>query len=260
MTGFCMELSIVIIVCKKDIDGTERTLQSLGGLGADILLYDTSYSSFLKQSALKYNARLFEGEWEGYESVRFKASRLAIHDWILMLHTGETPDEELKASLRRFDGSDPKKVYRIRFRNLLGKKWLCHGEWGGYSHIRLANRTGVEVNDSLINEKIFSQPGIVIRRIGGYLLHSTLKDRNSLRQKLIKEATLAAIKYHRQGRNAGVAGLVFSPIAAFFKCYFIKLGLLDGKEGFYCAKLGAWYTYLKYSKLWQLNRQFKMRP
>ena len=255
-----MDLSIVIIVSKRDLDGTERTLQSLGGLGADVLLYDTSHSSFLKRSAVKYDARFFEGEWEGYDRVRYKASRLAIHDWILMLHTGETLDEELKASLQKFDWSDAKKVYRIRFRNLLGKKWLCHGEWGGYSLIRLANRTGVEVNDGLINEKIFKQPGIVIETISGHILHSTLKDRNNFRKKLIKDASLAAIKYYRQGRHAGVAGLVFSPIAAFFKCYFIKRGLLDGKEGFYCARMGAWCTYLKYSRLWKLNRKFRMQP
>lgn len=255
-----MELSIVIIVCKKDLDGTERTLQSLGGLEADILLYDTSHSSFLKQLAVKYNARFFQGEWEGYDRVRYKAAILANHDWILMLHTGETPDKKLKTSLLRIDNRDTKKVYRIRFRNLLGTKWLCHGEWGGYSKIRLANRTGVEVNDGLINDKVFSQPGIVIQTVKGHILHSTLKDRDHFRQKLIKDASLAAIKYHRQGRHPGVAGLVFSPLAAFLKCYFIKLGLLDGREGFYCARMGAWYTYLKYTQLFQLNRKFRIQP
>lgn len=254
-----MELSIVIIICKKDLDGTEKTLQSLRGLDADILLYDTSHSSYLQQLAGRYGARLVVGNWEGYDRIRYKAASCAIHDWILMLHTGEMPDEDLKASLLKVDWGDTQKVYRVRFRNLLGTKWLCHGEWAGYSRIRLANRTGVNVNDGLINENIFAEPGIVIRTIRGHILHSTLKDRAGLRRKLIREASLAAIKFQRQGRQAGVGSIIFSPIAAFFKCYFIKRGLLDGVEGFYCARMGAWYTYLKYTRLRFLNRQFRMQ-
>lgn len=252
-----MELSIVIIVCKRDAEGTAKTLQSLAGLSADVLLYDTSNTAISKQFAVQYNARFAEGEWEGYERVRFKAGKLAIYDWILMLHTGEMLDEELTASLRVFDRSRINKVYRIRFKNFFGSRWLCHGEWGGYYHIRLANRAGVDVTGGKINAQLFSQAGLVIQQLRGHILHSTIKDRNSLAEKMRKDALLAAMKYYRHGRRAGPIRVLISPLAAFIKHYFIKRGLLDGKDGFVCARMGAWYTFLKYNRLRELNQQLK---
>ena len=255
-----MELSIVIIVCKEDPTGTETTLRSIIGVGGEILLYDTSGGSFSATAAVQYGARYHKGSWEGFDQVRYNAALAAQYDWILMLHTGEVLDEKLKRSLQGFDRDDPKKVYKIRFRNLFRDRWLRHGEWGGYSIIRLACRTGFKVFDGKVNEKIFLQSGIVVKRLPGNILHSPISDQAGMEKKMMRDALCAAAKYHRQGRKAGVARLLVSPIAAFVKGYFIKLGLLDGREGYICAKLGAWYTFMKYDRLRQLNRLTRKQP
>ncbi|MBK9570683.1 MAG: glycosyltransferase [Chitinophagaceae bacterium] len=107
-----MELSIVII-CKNDVTGIERTLQSVRGLGAEILVYDSGSIDGTKEVALKNGASLYEGEWEGYGRNRFKAAQLAKYDWILMLDTDEVVDEALKESIKLLDFTSQHQVYRL---------------------------------------------------------------------------------------------------------------------------------------------------
>ena len=42
---------------------------------------------------------------------------------------------------------------------------------------------------------------------------------------------------------------------AFFRTYFIKIGFLDGAEGFMLAFANAEYSYYKYLKLYYIHRQ-----
>ena len=76
--------------------------------------------------------------------MRFEACRLAKCDWILLLHSDEVVDEELQKSLRRFDHTGIKQVYRIQFKNYFGNFLdRCHGESAGIRIYGL--QTGMEL-------------------------------------------------------------------------------------------------------------------
>jgi (heptosyl)LPS beta-1,4-glucosyltransferase len=47
---------------------------------------------------------------------------------------------------------------------------------------------------------------------------------------------------------------VGSPVAAFLSSYFLKAGFLDGFQGLLISAFAAYYNFLKYSKLWDLQR------
>ena len=51
--------------------------------------------------------------------------------------------------------------------------------------------------------------------------------------------------------------MVINPAWAFIKGYLLKLGFLDGAEGFRIARFTARQSYLKYVKLIQLHREAK---
>jgi (heptosyl)LPS beta-1,4-glucosyltransferase len=253
-----MDLSIAII-CRNDAAGLERTLRSVSDLDADILVYDFGSSDESKETAVKYRARLYEGKYDRYEHIRFQASRLAKFDWILMLHSDEVVDTELHESLQHVDFAGIKQVYRIQFKNYFGNRWLRYGELGRYSHIRLANREGVQTDGENVYEELFHQPGILIRNINGYILHRVVRNIEGFAQKIIHDALLWAARSHRHGKKSGIIKLFFSPMVSFIKDYFFKLGFLDGWEGYVCAKMGARYTFLKYARLTELNNTIKKK-
>jgi (heptosyl)LPS beta-1,4-glucosyltransferase len=251
-----MELSIVIIN-KNDAPGLERTLKSVADLNTEMLVYDTGSTDASKEKAIENGATVYNGDLECYRRIRYKAAQLATYDWILMLHTGEQADETLKESLRNLDFTKEKHVYRIQFKNYFGNRWLRHGEKGRYSHIRLANRKGVETVGETVDETLFLQAGITVKNITGHIIHHAIKDCNAFAKKVMKDALISATKYQRQGKKAGFIKLLFSPSFSFIKNYFFKLGFLDGWEGFFCAGMGAWHNFLKYTKLRELNETLK---
>jgi hypothetical protein len=255
-----MQLSVVILVCRKDADAIERTLFSLRKLDAEILIYDTTRSARVEAAGIPYHAHYFGAVWEGFERIRYRASRLAQHDWIMMLHTGEEADSRLQHSLQHLDGARTRQAYRFRFKHLFNNHWLKYGEWGNYSGIRLANRSMVSVADQKLNEAIFYRQQIPVKTLKGSILHCVWSDRKKLETKLYRDALCAALRLHRKERRAGFLRLIFSPLASFFQSYFMKLGCLDGWQGFVCARLHARYTYLKYIRLGKLNQASKSNP
>jgi len=84
-------------------------------------------------------------------------------------------------------------------------------------------------------------------------LHYTMKDIPDYAQKMLHYAMLNATKYHQQGRKASWLMLRIAPGFAFFKYYILKLGFLDGQTGYVCAKMTAWYTFLKYARLKEIS-------
>jgi len=52
-----------------------------------------------------------------------------------------------------------------------------------------------------------------------------------------------------------LGNLIFSPLGAFFKKYFIQQGFREGAYGFVFSVLHGYYTFLKYAKLWEMGRQ-----
>jgi len=54
-----------------------------------------------------------------------------------------------------------------------------------------------------------------------------------------------------------VLDVVFRPIAAFIRTFFVKLGFLDGVEGFAISAVNATYTFLKYATAyyWTVSRK-----
>jgi len=48
--------------------------------------------------------------------------------------------------------------------------------------------------------------------------------------------------------------LVFKPLAKFLETYVFKLGFLDGFRGFFISVSAAYSVFLKWAKLWELNK------
>lgn len=243
----------VIIVCKDGEEKLPEVLRSVHGLGDEILFYDSGSGDRSKEIARSFGARIVEGPWEGYGRTRYKAAQLARYDWILMLDTDEVLDNELKESIGSIDLEKINIAYNISYKNFFGNKYIRYGEWGNDSHVRLGNRRGIKTDAEIVHEKLFFQPGIEVKNLNGNILHYTVKDAPHYASKQMTYAWLCADKYLKQGKNATSLQLFISPVFTFCKNYILKLGFLDGWQGFVCAQMSAWYTFLKYARLKELQ-------
>lgn len=60
--------------------------------------------------------------------------------------------------------------------------------------------------------------------------------------------------FHASGRRASLFTAIVHGTWAFFRTYFLRLGFLDGREGFMLAVINAENSYYRYAKLMLLAR------
>jgi hypothetical protein len=66
-------------------------------------------------------------------------------------------------------------------------------------------------------------------------------------------STWSALDMLDRGRRTSLAGVITRPFAKLLSCYLLRGGFLDGSAGLLVSLLTAYYTLLKYTKLWSLH-------
>ncbi len=249
-----MQKISVVIICKNEAAVIGKTLKSFSGLTDDIIVYDNGSTDGTQQIAKQFEVNLIEGIWEGFGKTKNKAIASAKYDWILCNDADEALDEAAKTEVLNLDLTDETIVYEFRFKNFLGNKWIRFGEWGSDKHIRLFNRNKVRWNEAAVHESLIFPNNYKKKLLKGFILHKTSATSFEFETKMRKYAKLSAEKYLRQGEKTSWLKIVLSPTFSFIKNYFFKVGFLDGKEGYQCARINALYTFLKYWELKNLHR------
>ena len=255
-----MQKLSVVIICKNGAGVIDETLESFTGLTDDIIVYDNGSTDDTRERVRQSDAKLVEGDWQGFGKTKNKANELAKYDWILSLDADEAIDDELKENLFQLDLADTTNVYEFKFRNFLGKTWLRFGEWGDDKHIRLFNRREVKWNNSDVHESLLLPADVKVVAIAGHVLHRTAASISEYEKKMEYYAGLNAEKYLKEGKTSSALQSFFAAGFSFVKNYIFKLGFLDGATGFRCAKINSRYTFLKYEKLRRLTQQSVNTP
>ena len=246
----------VVIICKNEAAAIGPVLQSVQHLTDDVLVYDNGSTDNTEAVVSSYpNARFYKGAWQGFGKTKQTATALARHDWILSLDADEAVDETLQQQLTNLAFDNPKTVYNLAYKNFLGTRHVKWGEWGRDKHIRLFNRQHTNWNDAPVHEELVLPKDAVIKKLGGHILHYTIKDTAEYSSKVTRYALLNAEKYFSRNKKATWIKLYLSPTFAFVKYYFLMLGFLDGWAGLVCARMTAFYTFLKYARLYELQQQ-----
>jgi glycosyltransferase involved in cell wall biosynthesis len=253
----CMTPISVVIICKNEADIIGSTLQSLEGLTDDIVVYDNGSTDGTQDIVRQFAVQLHEGNWEGFGKTKHKATLLTRHEWVLNLDADEAIDAELKQSLQQFQPPAEPVVYKIAFKNFLGHKHLRYGEWGTDKHIRFYNKKFVNWNEAPVHEQLVIPESYTVKELKGFVLHRTMKDMADYSQKMTKYALLNGEKYFLQGKRSSAFKLYLAPGFAFMNYFFLKRGFLDGWQGYVCARMTAYYTFLKYARLRELVKETK---
>ena len=250
-----MNMISVVIICKNEAGVIERVLDSVQGISQDVVVYDSGSTDGTLDILHRYGVQVHEGPWMGYGKTKRHAVSLAKNDWILSIDADEALDLNLQEELKSLELQDIKTVYRIPFKNFLGDKYLRWGEWGGDKHIRLFNRREVTWDEAPVHESLIFSGDITVKQLAGSVLHTTMKDTMEYSQKMVQYALLNAEKYYQQGKRSTWLKRYISPSFSFLKHYLFRLGFLDGWEGLVSARMTAFYTFLKYTRLYELHRK-----
>jgi glycosyltransferase involved in cell wall biosynthesis len=233
----------------------ERCIRSLTGVIDEILVVDSVSKDGTREICQRFpELRFIEQAFLGYSQQRNFAIGLASHEWILTIDADEALSTELRNSILTLKQEGmPMDGYSMNRLNWYCGDFIRHGTWYPDRSVRLFRRSKGRYTGSHVHEKMDLDPDAKTQWIKGDLLHYSFPSINFQVQKNLKYSSLMARQNQEKGKKATLFKLVFNPFFAFFNHYLIRLGFLDGIRGYYIAKQSAFYTFLKYAKMRQLE-------
>jgi (heptosyl)LPS beta-1,4-glucosyltransferase len=249
-------LPSIVIIAKNRAENISDCIASAQLISDDIIVVDSGSTDNTAFLASSMGARVINIQWESYGASRNAGAAIARHDWVFALDADERITPDLAHSVSLIEGQNISCIYGFKRKNFLAKKRIKFGEWGRNSVYRLYYRHSTSWDLSPVHEALLSNR-LTKKIINGYLVHFTIQNIEEYQQRTICYANLNAQKYFKQGRQAGIIKRFLSPVFNFFQFYILRLGFLDGKDGFLIARTTAYYTWLKYHYLHEMNMHIK---
>ena len=248
-----IKLSGVIITYNEE-EHLEKCLASLVDVVDEIVVVDSFSTDKTPEICKAYNVRFTQNKFEGYIEQKNYALSLANHDYILSLDGDEALSDTLKNSVLKakenwfFDG-----YYCNRLNNYCGQ-WIKHSDWYPDKKLRLFKKDSGEWKGINPHDRYTLKKGLKAGKLKGDLLHWIYRDYKEHNLKVENFSTIAANAYFKLGKKSSLTKIIFRPFWAFFKAYFLRLGFLDGLNGFIICVQTYNVTFLKYIKLYKLHK------
>ncbi|MCE2982556.1 MAG: glycosyltransferase family 2 protein [Parachlamydia sp.] len=245
----------VTILTKNSQQYLEEVLLALNKF-EEVLIADTGSTDQTLSIAHKFpNVTVHRLPFEGFGPTHNKASALARNDWILSIDSDEVLTPELFDEIARLK-LDSRSVYSMPRRNEYRGKWIKWCGWHPDRQVRLYHRQGTRFTDAQVHESVMTQ-GMQLITLHSPLRHYSYTSVEDFLSKMQAYSTLFA--QQNQGKKSSSFSKALSHgLYAFFKSYFVKKGVLGGREGFEISFYNAATAYYKYLKLAELNNKTKL--
>ncbi len=242
----------VTIITRDEAGHIEACVASVSW-AAEVLVVDSGSTDDTVARARAAGARVIVRDWPGYVAQKNFAAGEATHDWILSVDADERVTPALAAEIQaRLASPGEHAGFRIpRVTRHLGR-WIRTTDWYPDYQLRLYDRRRARWTPRRVHESV--QADGPVGRLGADLEHFAYRDIGHHHATMDRYTTLAAAEMFEQGRRASVWHLTLHPWAAFLRNYVLRRGLADGVPGLLISVMNAYYVFLKFAKLWVLQR------
>lgn len=212
-----------------------------------IIVLDSGSTDTTLDIAAKYGAQIHvTPDWPGFGTQKNRCIDLVDTDWILALDADEVLTPELTAEIRAALANPQTDVYALpRLSNYCGR-WMYHSGWYPDFVPRLFKRGSARYSEDLVHERLIFQGEL--SRFKHHLLHYSFDDLSQVLAKVNSYSSAGAQQRLQRGERSGLMKAISKGLWTFIRCYLIKRGFLDGREGFILAVSnaeGAYYRHLK---------------
>lgn len=249
-----IKISLVVITYNEERN-IQRCLSSCQGLVDEMLVVDSFSEDDTQNLARSLGARVLEHAFTGHIEQKNWAKAQAQNDWVLSLDADEALSDELRESILKIKQQPAADGYYLqRLTNYCGA-WIRHGNWYPDLKLRLWDRRkgnwgGQNPHDEFIIEK-----NTRTAVLSGHLLHYSFYEFSEHLKQIRRFTDISSRAAFEKGKRSNWLKIISSPTWKFIKGYLLKKGFMDGKAGWQIAYWSAYATYLKYSKLKQIQKE-----
>ncbi len=257
-----MKISTVILV--SNVKTIFNTLKSCLFSEEVILVIDKNEKSLEKNKLQDFfiknnfqNYKFFYKKLNNFSKQRNFAINKAKNGWILFIDDDEIISDELKKEIINLSETQKYQSFYIKRKDFFWNKEIKYGELREVFKkglIRLIKKnTGKWVRQ--VHEEY-----ITSGRVGylkNFIYHYPHENIKEFLNKINLYSTLRAEELYKLNKKSNILLIFFYPFGKFIYTYFIKLGFLDGVEGFVYSFMLSFYSFLVRSKLYLLNLKNK---
>jgi glycosyltransferase involved in cell wall biosynthesis len=219
----------------------------------EIVLVDSGSTDGTVAIAERHGCRVIRQDFLGHVKQKDLAVREAQNRWVFCLDADERLESGGGAVLKSALAEDAGKTagYYFPRRTFYLGGWVDHGGWWPEYRLRLFDRErarwgGMDPHDHVETDG-------PTRRLKAVISHYNYRDIAHHIEKLNAFTSTMADRKTGAGERASMAKMIFRPLGRFLRMFLVKQGFRDGARGFVIAAIGAFYVFLKYAKLWEMQ-------
>lgn len=237
----------------------DEAAQIAGCLGSvawcdEIVVVDGGSRDGTPDIARRFTPKVIHHAWPGYRAQKQFALEHSTAEWVLNLDADERVPAELATEIQRALRAVPAPVDGFRIPRLVSYlgRWWYRGGWYPRPVLRLVRRTRTTWGGTDPHDRA-EVPGRVVG-LRHPILHYTYDDIADHLRSVDKLTAVAATQVPR-GRRVGVGRLVGEPAWRFVRAFVVKRGALEGLPGLFVAATDAFYTFLRWARVWERERR-----
>lgn len=246
-----IKISTAIITFNEE-KNIKRCIDSVD-FSDEIIVVDSLSSDNTCNIARELGAKVIDQKFLGHIDQKQLAVDNCLNEWVLSLDADEEVSPELKESILKLIDSDLKKdaysMNRVSFH--LGR-WIRHGGWYPDRKIRIFNKTKAHWGGYNPHDKVVVDGSV--GHLKGDLQHYVFDDLRHNIDTNNSYSSIMATDLDKEGKKFSYLKLFFKPLGKFLETYIYKRGFLDGMAGFIIAIGAAYSMFLKFAKLWEIQK------
>jgi glycosyltransferase involved in cell wall biosynthesis len=239
----------VVVTTFNNADTIEACLASVR-FADDMLVLDSGSTDATRDIAARLGARVEVQPFAGYSAQKQAAIDLAAHRWVLLLDSDEALPAAAADRVRAALESPDVAAFEMLRREWVFWRW--QPDRARLNHyVRLFDRTRARMSGHEVHESVVVDGPV--RRLDAVIDHYGERD---IEGRVDKANRYSSLQVHdRRTRTPRYlrARMVVYPTVAFLRYYLWRGHWRGGWAGFVAARVHAFYSFLKYAKLYELR-------
>ncbi|MBW7856828.1 MAG: glycosyltransferase family 2 protein [Leptonema sp. (in: Bacteria)] len=255
-------ISVTIITYNEEKNIAD-CIRSVEKIADEIIVLDSFSTDQTESIATGFEKVRFQTHsFDGHVQQKNRAITLCKNDWVLSLDADERLSSELAEEILKlnFDQINSSETVGFRIPRLtfhMGRP-IRHSGWYPQRRYRLFKKQfskwqGENPHDYIVVDG----KGLSLK---GDIIHYSFTDLTAQIETINKFSSIVAFNRYHAGRPFQLLKSIFKPVSKFIEIYIFKLGFLDGFPGFTIALASAFSTFLKFAKIFEIDRNYIERP
>ncbi len=244
----------VAIITKNEAENLSDCLKSVL-FAEQIVVVDSGSTDDTVAIASDFGCEVFAEPWRGFGPQKQLAVDRCKKPWILVLDADERIPKDTASAISNIILNPTTTASGFSFprKNFFQGRWIRHAGWWPDRVIRLFRKDKGCMTQAKVHESV--EVDGRVEPLAYPIEHYTESRLNQILIKIDQYSTFGAEEAFNDGKTASIWSAAFRAKLAFLHNYVLRLGFLDGSQGFTLAVTDAVNKFFKYAKLAELSRR-----